>query len=187
MDAADNGTLTLDGIAAAVASGVDVNGKRCGDTALHCAVVRKRRELVAALLAAGADANVKSDYHDRTSVWRGAVNSTADILQLLIDGGGSVNEADSHVESPLIALVRNNNGDAAARLGVLLAQPELDLDAKYQGRTAEERAVEWRRPELAAAIAAEVSSLALYFFPVVRPCALLLLGVASCWRCPFSA
>ncbi len=42
-----------------------------------------------------------------------------------------------HGETPLIALVRFKSGDAAARLQVLLACPELDLDAKYAGKTAD--------------------------------------------------
>jgi hypothetical protein len=86
----------------------------------------------------------------------GAATSTAAILQLLIDGGGSVNEASNEGLTPLIAVASANNGDAAARLDVLLARPELDLDAKCRGKTAEEWARQRGHPELAAAIAAEV-------------------------------
>jgi hypothetical protein len=85
----------------------------------------------------------------------GSVNepSIPDILQLLINGGGSVNKSPSY--TPLVALVRWNNGDAAARLQVLLADPDLDLDAKYGWKTAEDWAVSEGYPELAAAIAEE--------------------------------
>jgi ankyrin repeat protein len=98
---------------------------------------------------------VEGDLYSATSVCAAAWISTADILQLLLDGGGSVNEPDNEGITPLIALVRNYNGDVPARLGILLARPELDLDAKWQGKTAEQWAVSVGRLELAAAIAAE--------------------------------
>jgi hypothetical protein len=153
--AAQLGTLLREGLTASVAKGIPVNGQHSdnGCTALHFAVFNKRREMVVALLAAGADANVKNLF-DQTSMWRGAVYSTADILQLLIDSGGSVNEPDI-CQTPLIAVVLSNKGDAAVRLKMLLACPELDLDAKYEGKTAEEWAVSNGHPELAAAIAEE--------------------------------
>jgi ankyrin repeat protein len=114
----------------------------------------KRCELVVALFAAGASASIKTRYGS-TPVWWGVFSSTADILQTLIDGGGKVNEPNNDGETPLIALVRNYNGDVAARLGILLARPELDLDAKWKGKTAEQWAQETGYPKLAAAIAEE--------------------------------
>jgi ankyrin repeat protein len=155
---ARNNTLTPEGVTSAVVTrGISVNGRRrfLWDTALHWAVYNKRPEVVVALMAAGADANVKNNY-GHTSVLLGATQSTADILQLLIDGGGSVNERVTEFAfTPLIALARNNCGDAAARLQVLLACPELDLDAEYFGKTAEQCAVEKGHLELAAVIAQE--------------------------------
>jgi ankyrin repeat protein len=155
---AANDMLTLEGVTTAVTRGIPVNGGNVhGFTALHSAVLYDRRELVVALvvalLATGADPNVK-DINGRTSVWVGAYNSTADILQMLIDGGGSVNEPDNYGETPLIALV-DNYGDVAARLQVLLACPELDLDAEFKGKTAQEWAVRKGRSQLALAIAEE--------------------------------
>jgi ankyrin repeat protein len=85
----------------------------------------------------------------------GACRHTSEILQLLINAGGSVNEAASYGMTPLIALVRNSADDAAAALGVLLARPELDLDAKWEGKTAKQWAVEKSHPELAAVIGQE--------------------------------
>jgi ankyrin repeat protein len=117
------------------------------------AVAWKDYELVVPLLAAGADPNVK-DAWDSTLVWWGAAESTADILQLLIDGGGSVNEPDKFGQTPLIALLRWNYGDAAA-LKVLLACPDLDLDAQYNGKMAEEWATAEGKLTLALAIAEE--------------------------------
>jgi ankyrin repeat protein len=157
VESANTGTLTSGGVTRAVAMGIPVNVRQSGcwgHIALHNAVSRKRRELVVALLAAGADANMKNLF-GRTSVWAGAAFSTADILQLLMDGGGSVNEADIYGQTPLIALVRHNYGDVAARLQVLLACPKLDLDATYDGNTAEEWAVDRGYSELAVMIVEE--------------------------------
>ncbi len=151
------GLLTPEGVTTAVGSrNIPVNGRRSGDglTALHYAVYRKRCELVVPLLAAGADPNVK-DAWDSTLVWWGAADSTADIVQLLIDGGGSVNEPDNCGQTPLIALIWYDIGDVADRLGVLLACPELDLDAKHDGKTAEEWAVHDGHSHLAAVISQE--------------------------------
>jgi hypothetical protein len=150
-------TFTPEDIQTAVLTrGIPVNARRSVDgwTALHYAVHRKRRQLVVALLAVGADPNVKNN-SGVTSVFEGADWSTADILQLLIDSDGNVNEPNNHGQTPLIVLVTLNKGDAAARLEVLLACPELDLDAKFYWRTPEEWAVYMGRPQLADAIAVE--------------------------------
>jgi ankyrin repeat protein len=141
---------------ALVLIGIPVNGQNStgGETALHYAVIYERRELVVALLAAGADPNVK-DADGWTSVWLGATFSAADILQLLMDGGGSVKEPASNGETPLIGFVRWSNGDAAARLKVLLVCSDLDLDAEYEGKTAEEWAVDRGHLGFAVAIVEE--------------------------------
>jgi ankyrin repeat protein len=156
IHSASNGTLTPQGATKAVARGIPVNGRNSewGDTALHNAVRCKRRELVVALLAAGADANAKDNDAATLALW-GAAFSTADILQLVIDAGGSVNEQDTYGQTPLIALVMDNYGDVAARLQVLLACTELDLDATYQDMTAEEWAIMEGHVELEKAISEE--------------------------------
>ena len=148
--------LTPKGVMTSVARGIPVNARnRWGETALHRTVHWKlRRELAVALLAVGADANAKNSIGE-SSVWQAAISSIADIVQLLIHGGGSVNEPDEYGNTPLIALARNSFGNAAARLQVLLRCPELDLNTKYDGKTAEEWAVRRGHPELAAAIAEE--------------------------------
>ncbi len=143
--------------AAVVARGIPVSERHnnwLSETALHRAVRYKRRELLVALSAAGADPNVK-DADGWTSAWAAAYYSTADILQLLIKSGGNMNEPNDYGETPLNALVKDAYGDAAARLKVLLACPQLALDAKYLGITAEQWAMHTGRSELAQAIAQE--------------------------------
>jgi ankyrin repeat protein len=153
-----NGTLTPEYVTMAVARGIPVNGRDSddGSTALHWAVRLRHRELVVALLAAGANARIKDD-DDDTPLCVGIFSSTADILELLINGGGSVNELYQNGDTPLIAFVRWSYFCGKSRLRVLLACPELDLDARSDGKTAEEWAIHEGRSKIAAAIAAEVS------------------------------
>ena len=158
INAAEKGTLTADDIAAAVASGVDVNGTRWGETALRVAVVNQFPVVVAALLAAGADVNAKDAHGGEAVLWC-VYNGSVEMLQLLVDSGGSVNAADSSGCTPLAALVLNDGDLAAARLSVLLACPELELDAVFEGNTAEQWALQEGCGHLAAAIATEVCSL----------------------------
>jgi hypothetical protein len=157
IDSARDGTLTPHDVSTAVARGIPMNARHSdknGVTALHYVVDRKRHDLVVALLAVGADANVKSGY-GYTLMWMAAANINADILQLLTEGGGNVNETNIDGETPLIALVKYNYYDVAARLQVLLMCPELVLDAEYYGKTTERWAVSMGHFKLASAIAEE--------------------------------
>jgi hypothetical protein len=140
-------------IAKAAARGVPVNALSiCGWNALHAAVHYGRRDMVAALLAVGADPNAKT-VNDETRMLIATTHDAADILQLLICGGGNINDI-WYDRSPLISLVIECRGDRAAR-HALLACPELKLDVKCEGRTAEQWAVVKRREDLAEAIANE--------------------------------
>ncbi len=158
MDAAEKRALTPEHIAAAVSSGVDVNAQRWGDTALHWAVRNRDSDLTSALMAAGADANVK-DKHGRTCVFWAAKCGPAALFAKLVGGGGSVNEPCKRGKAPLVSLVKHPSGDAAGRLAVLLRVPDLHVDVMYNGASAEEWALRSRHRDFAAAIAAEVSVL----------------------------
>ncbi len=158
VESARYNKLTPEGVTTAVVTkGIPVNGRHSifGWTALHWAVHLRRRELVVALLAAGADANAKG-IHASTSVLWGATYSTADILQLLMDGGGYVNKVSILGQTALISLLMNNYGAVVAvRLQVLLACPHLDLDEEYEGKTAEQWAMDRGYSELAVMIVEE--------------------------------
>jgi hypothetical protein len=167
---ASHSRLKWKSVMAAIWNGIPVNGRwnrldeQCcagspvcgcaGCTALHWATYHQRYETVKVLLAAGANVNVKAE-SGVTPVWKGAECSTASILQLLIDGGGIVNTTENESQTALIALAKWNHGDAIARLAVLLACQELDLDAKWEEHTAEEWALSNRHFTLAKAIANE--------------------------------
>jgi hypothetical protein len=154
VDSAWDGTLKVPTAVVTRRSFVNGRHSRSGFTALQYAVLCKRPKVVVALLAAGGDANVRNRCGETSVLW-GAYNSTIHILQLLMDGGGSVNNVDKFGQTPLITLVRCNKGEAAARLEVLLACPELDLNAEYDGKTAEQWAIYTRCDQLAVPIAAE--------------------------------
>ncbi len=144
---------------AAVAGGIPVNARDTyGYTALQWAVYNNNRELVEVLLSVGADANAEDRRH-WTSVWYGAVGGTADILQLLLHAGGRVDNTGT--DSLLITMVRCAKDlecvsrDAIPRLRVLLACPELNLDVKHDGQSAEEWALKKGYRKVAAVIAHE--------------------------------
>ena len=92
--------------------------------------------LVVHLLARGADVNGPG------VMWAGAMSCSRDVLQLLIDAGGSVN-APSLDELPLhIAVVGWQDG-WLERIELLLSQPSVDVIGVADGRSIERRA--WTR------------------------------------------
>ena len=86
-------------------------------------------------------------------MFRGAAFSTPDLLQLLIDAGGSVN-GESGREPPLFWTVFNSREDNGR---VLLAQPAFDFYLQYEGRAPEQFARNRGESALADAIVQEVS------------------------------
>jgi hypothetical protein len=77
------------------------------------------------------DVGVKCARNGQTAVWMAAAHGTAGMLRRLLEAAGEgglvANEPDATGESPLIALVRRNDGDAVERLTVLLTVPTLHL------------------------------------------------------------
>ena len=86
-------------------------------------------------------------------MYYGAIESTAAMLQLLIDAGGDVNRS-SGGEPPLFSAVQAWKVD---NVRVLLAQPSLDCTAPREGETPEQCARIIRRCAVANMIAQEVS------------------------------
>ena len=141
---------------AAVSDGASVNEKGTAPNAgwgvylpLVAALAGKHHDVVVWLLSHGADPN------GGAVVYCGTYDSTAAMLQLLIDAGGDVNLA-SDDSPPLFSAVAGYNGEANVRL--LLAQPSLDFTIKFVSTTPEQYARDCRRPVLGAMIAQEVSA-----------------------------
>ena len=148
---------------AAIADGASINDweeqKPAGVSVpgpLKTAVMSKQRDLVAFLLSHGADPN-RSDV-----MYCSVRESTPDILQLLIDAGGDVNQKFGVAQRPLLfsAVLVNDSesvpGTAADFVRVLLAEPSLDLDAKLDDKTPEMCAFDAGKPALGDLIAHEV-------------------------------
>ena len=146
----------LSSVEAAVADGASVNetGTLPGSVTtllpLAAAVWYSRHDVVAWLLSHGADPNGDS------VMYYGAHDSTAAILQLLIDAGGDVNRK-SGSRPPLITAVVGVR-DSENRVRVLLGEPSLDFTVNYYGKTPEQYARAKDRPAVADRIAQEVSS-----------------------------
>jgi ankyrin repeat protein len=82
---------------AAIAAGADVNYSRDGLSCLMQASLRGRAEIVAILLNAGADKEVRND-RGFTALWMAVENGHTECLQLLLNAG-----ADKEA--------KNNDGD----------------------------------------------------------------------------
>ena len=111
------------------------------------AVSNKRYDIVLWLLSHGANTNGVLEMENVLAV------VSSDIMQVLIDVGGDVNQHGG-VLPPLFMAVLC---DVEANAWVLLAQPSLDLDIANGDRTAEQFARFHGLPALADAIAKEVS------------------------------
>ena len=160
VTACSDGDLSF--VKAAVADGASVNeegedeygGKQLP---LAAAAAVNNYDVVVWLLSHGADPN------GDVVMLNGAADSTAAMLQLLIDAGGDVNRESDEVP-PLFGAIDGYYNDSEANVRVLLAQPSLDLSIKYEGKTPEQYACDMRRPVLANMIAQEVSGKASVLF-----------------------
>ena len=139
---------------AAVADGASVNEKGrvpgWGGSVLPLttAVSERHFEVVVWLLSHGADPNGdKVMFHN-------AYNSTATILQLLIDAGGDVNRKSGGA-APLIWAILGFSREDNVR--ALLTQLSLDFTVKNNGRTPEQYACDYGTPVVVDIIAHEVS------------------------------
>ena len=176
VNAADVGALTAAAVRSFIERGHCIDAKDSyGHTALHLAAGNGHQHVVEVLLDAGANPSALSGT-GCTPVWYTVCYGTIAITQLLIDAGGCVNTVDEDGDAPLHALVKfrvcaaDDAGDAhpdgdndTHMLALLLSYPTLVIDAvDGSGRSASQlleapdRLPASRRPDLAAAIHAEV-------------------------------
>ena len=128
---------SVDDVTAAVAAGVNLNAQ-CGTlglTAVHVAVELANAAVLDALVASGASIDALDNYGS-TPLWYAAFHGTAEMVRHVIALGADVNLCGSDAGSPIMALLSQCHGrDAAARLDVLLACPDVDVDAEVDGIT----------------------------------------------------
>ena len=143
-----------------------------GFTALYLAVLYGHDDVATALLAHGASPNVRVKCGE-TPLWRAAHSGSSSLLRALIDAGGDVSVCSDDGRSPLLAVVTSGSkdSDAVKRVVTLLTCGSgVDVDARWQGKTAEQWARDSRRDEIADLIADEV-------------CLGVLTRITHCYRC----
>lgn len=96
-----------------IAKKADVNAAEAdGSTALLWAAHLDDAELVAQLLRAGANPNVKNQL-DSTPLAEAAFNANTEIVKLLLDAGADPNAAGPDGQTPLMLIARTANVEAA--------------------------------------------------------------------------
>jgi ankyrin repeat protein len=94
----------------------DVNQRTAdGTSALHWAVYHGNSELVARLLAAGADANARNDYGS-TPMSEAAVRGDLQLLRALLSAGANVEAPNADGQTALMIVARTSNVAAAELL-----------------------------------------------------------------------
>ncbi len=102
-----------DAVEVLISKGADIDlvqGSRNANTALDAAVVANRREVVRALLKAGANMNVRSA-GGLAPLHKAVLNGSAEIARMLLDHGAEVDARDDEGKTPLDLAV--DNGDDA--------------------------------------------------------------------------
>ncbi len=120
----------------------DVNQRTAdGTSALHWAVHHGDADLVARLLAAGADANVHNDY-GASPMSEAAVRGDVGVLRALLAAGASVESANADGQTALMILARTSNLPAAQ----LLISRGANVNAHEQWRN--QTALMWAAAEV---------------------------------------
>jgi ankyrin repeat protein len=117
-----------------------------GTTALHWAVYHDDSELVARLLAAGANVAAANDY-GATPMSEAAVAANVEVLRALLDAGADVDSPNADGQTALMVVARGGNTAAAA----LLLERGADVNAREtrKGQTALMWAVAQSHPAMA--------------------------------------
>jgi len=130
----------------ALQAGADPNTTRgiLDDTCLMVAAYYNHDEVLALLLAAGADVNAKSNYN-RTALRKACSSgSLASLSKLLATPGVQLNERDRRGRTPIMEAIEYGHTEAVRQMA---AVKEVDLDVKdNQGRSLEvslEESIRW--------------------------------------------
>lgn len=108
----------------------DVNQRTSdGTSALHWAVYHNDVDVIARLLAAGADANAKNDY-GATPMSEAAVTGNVKVLRQLLAAGADVESPNADGQTALMILARTSNVEAAR----LLIRRGANVNASEQWR-----------------------------------------------------
>jgi hypothetical protein len=113
MKAAEDGDLRS--VSAIVRSGVDVNMKDQGSTALHRAAKRNRQKVVEFLLASGADVNAE-DVFGNTPLTIAAMRGYRELVKLLLEHKANPNTRSGQCHTPLEAAIESHDGPLEALL-----------------------------------------------------------------------
>eukprot|EP00753_Platysulcus_tardus_P002106 PLAT11614.11.p1 GENE.PLAT11614.11~~PLAT11614.11.p1 ORF type:complete len:677 (-),score=217.18 PLAT11614.11:252-2282(-) len=135
------------GVLRLIEEGADVNA--CDEVPRTALFYAQSTAAVEALLAAGADKDAKEP-SGVTPLFHWASDGRNDLAAALIDAGADVNAADEYGWTPLILACRMGH----KRIVELLMAAGADPTPQYDGRAAEEWAIERGHPDIAAIIRA---------------------------------
>ena len=120
-----------------------------GTTPLHWAVHNNDAELVAKLIAAGANVNVANDY-GATPMSEAAVTANIDVLKALLAAGASVESANADGQTALMVVARSGNVAAAELL--IARGANVNAREERKGQTALMWAVAQGKPAMVVAL-----------------------------------
>lgn len=106
MKAAEDGDL--EAVGALVRSGVDVNVKDQGETALHRAAKKNRQKIIEFLLARGANVNAKDGYGN-TPLNIAALRGYREAVRLLLENKANPNTRSRQCLTPLEAAIESHD------------------------------------------------------------------------------
>ncbi len=132
-----DGNAVTDALSAPGTTIINTRDITTGETALHIVTARRDLTWITFLLAKGANPNLR-DAHGMTPLVVAVSLGFADGVQLLIDGGGKVDEPNSAGETPLISAIHRRDTGLMRMLLKAGADPDR---ADNSGRSARDYAL----------------------------------------------